>query len=291
MRTLITAIAATLVLASSTTLTSSANTVQPIAGGTFEASGAVFVDGGVLFVDDGRAEELFWMALDERGRQVGVAQPVALGVQVPDMEGITTDGTHIYVVGSQSKKESHNAAGLARFRFDANARRASDVQSIGGLKEMIVQALPDVGRASGRRVSGFNIEGLAWDPAGKRLLLGLRAPTPEGQALVIPLHHAGPGFDRSGLRVVSDHVVTLPLGGGIRSLEYDAVSKGFRIISGTDSGFAYWSWSGSGMPRREPVAASAADRALKPEGITRVDAGSASYTLVVFDTSRYLAMQ
>ena len=291
MRILVTTVVATLVLASANTRGSDGDAALPIAGGTFEASGAVFVDEGVLFVDDGRPQELFWMALDAEGRQVGATETIPLTVAIPDMEGITTDGQHIYVVGSQSKKDSQRGAGLARFTFNAKTKRVSDVQSIADLKGLVFDALPDVQRAAGRKADGFNIEGLAWDPTGKRLLMGLRSPAPNGQALVIPLHHAGGVFDRQRLTIARDDVITLPLGGGIRSIEFDEVAKGFRIISGTNSEFAFWHWNGTATPRRETVVAQAADRALKPEGITRVGAGSASYTLVVFDTSRYLAMR
>ena len=56
--------------------------IVPIAGGTFEASGAVALDGGVLFVDDSRPDRLFWMAIDDEGRQKGTAEAIPLGVSV-----------------------------------------------------------------------------------------------------------------------------------------------------------------------------------------------------------------
>ena len=74
-------------------------------GGVFEASGVVSVPGtdGVLFVNDNRADEIFWMRLDQEGNQVGEIKPIKIGVSVDDPEGITFDGSWFYVVGSQSE--------------------------------------------------------------------------------------------------------------------------------------------------------------------------------------------
>src|SRR5688572_18200276 len=63
-------------------------------GGKFDASGIADVPGtdGVLFVDNGREGQVFWMGLDQNGRQVGAIKAVGLGVSIEDIEGITTDG-------------------------------------------------------------------------------------------------------------------------------------------------------------------------------------------------------
>jgi hypothetical protein len=268
--------------------------VRPIAGGTFEASGAVALEGGALFVDDGRANEVFWMTLDRGGQQMGTAQPVRMGAAIHDKEGITTDGTHIYVVGSQSNKASQGGAGLARFQFDAATKRVSDVQAIEDLRGLILAALPDVARAAGSKTSGFNIEGLAWDAANKRLMLGLRSPVQDGNALIITMRLQDPtaAFTRDNV-VVEDSVMRLPLGGGIRSLEYDRVTRDFRILSAgeKDEQFSLWRWTGRDAPQRESFAAPLAAAAAKPEGVTRVGDGESSYTLVVFDTGHYAAMR
>lgn len=268
--------------------------VRPIAGGTFEASGAVALAGGALFVDDGRANEVFWMALDRSGQQMGTAQPVRVGAAIHDKEGITTDGTHIYVVGSQSNKASQGGLGLARFRFDAATKRVTDVQAIDDLRGLVFAALPDVARAAGSRTSGFNIEGLAWDDSSKRLMLGLRSPVQDGNALIVTMRVKDPtaAFTRDNV-VVEDRVIQLPLGGGIRSLEYDPVTGDFRILSAgeNDRQFSLWRWTGRDAPQRESFAAPLAAAAAKPEGVTRVGDGESSYTLVVFDTGHYAAMR
>jgi hypothetical protein len=286
---------AALILGGSRAQSANTGAVLPIDGGTFEASGVVALSGGVLFVDDGRPDEVFWMALDDAGRQTAPARSVNIGIAVHDKEGITTDGTYIYVVGSQSKKESAGGVGLVRFKFDAKSQQVTDAQSIADLRGLIVKAAPEVGRAAGKKTDGLNIEGLAWDGAGKRLLLGLRAPVIDGHALVIPVSvkNADAPFDASNIAITPDSIVKLPLGGGIRSIEYDAGAKAFTILSaseGKGGTFSLWQWSGSAAPQRQPLAAHVADRAAKPEGIARVTAGDSAYTFVVFDTSQYATL-
>jgi Protein of unknown function (DUF3616) len=286
---------ATLVFAGSGLQSSNISAVFPIDGGTFEASGVVALSGGVLFVDDGRPDEVFWMPLDGAGRQTAPARSLNIGIPVHDKEGITTDGTHIYVVGSQSKKESAGGVGLVRFKFDAKTQQASDAQSIADLRGLIGRALPEVGRAAGKKEDGLNIEGLAWDAAGKRLLLGLRAPVIDGQALVIPMRvkHPDARFDAENVEIAANSAAKLPLGGGIRSIEYDAAAKDFTILSageGKSGTFSLWRWNGSAAPQRRPLGAHVADRRAKPEGIARVTAGGSAYTFVVFDTSQYATL-
>lgn len=279
-------------------LSSATSSVRPIAGGVFEASGAIVMDGGALVVDDGRTDSLQWMALDDAGQQVGPARTVALGLSITDMEGITTDGTYVYVVGSQSKKNSASTAGIARVRFDPATLRVSDQQAVSGLRALVLDAVPEVARAAGTRADGFNIEGLAWDPQRRELLLGLRAPVIDGHALAVPLRlkdAAGP-FARENIVVGSADVARLSLGGGgIRSIEFDEHLRTYRIISGASRNeewaFAAWRWTRSDEPTRDQVDAALLTRELKPEGIAPARPGEHDYTLLVFDSGAYAALR
>ena len=55
---------------------------------------------------------------------------VKLGASVVDLEGITTDGTQFYVVGSQSKSKGGDLTGLVRFRFRADGRACNAVETV-----------------------------------------------------------------------------------------------------------------------------------------------------------------
>jgi hypothetical protein len=268
---------------------------QLIQGGTFEASGVIQVAGtdGVLFVDDGRDDVVFWMRVDRESRQLEPAVPIPLGVRVGDLEGITTDGTFYYVVGSQSKPEFAGGAGLVRFRFDPASRTIKEVESVSGLRGWLTSRLPSIASAAGSRPDGFNIEGLAWDQKAKRLLMGLRSPVVDGQAIVVPIDLGAGPLAGDRMKTGEADLIRLPLdNSGIRSMEYDSGRGAFRIIAASrgSSPFRLWNWAGgTGTAAQVRSDASFAAK-LKPEGVTPV-AGQPDFTLIVFDTSRYLAVQ
>lgn len=201
-------------------------------GGKFDASGVCDVPGahGVLFVDNGREGQVFWMKLDGSGRQVGAIKTVELSASIEDIEGITTDGMHFYVVNSQSRPKAIEKDGLVRFRFDARTQKAEGVESLGGLKDFLVENVAEL-RLEGEKMGkdgGLNIEGLAWDARRNRLLLGLRSPVVDGQALLVPLRLRNPrgAFSTENMEVEGSKAIRLPLRGvGIRGIEYDGWAK------------------------------------------------------------------
>ena len=270
-------------------------------GGTFEASGVAGVPGtdSVLFVDDGRPGQVFWMSLDESGKQVGSIKAVGLGVEIQDLEGVTTDGENFYVVSSQSKPKAADKAGLVKFKFDARTGKVEAVESISGLKSFLIENVADL-REMGdvkAKQGGVNIEGIAWDSRRNRLLLGLRSPVIDGQALLIPLklRNAQGAFSIENLEVVNSKAIRLPVGGvGIRGIEYDGRANLFKIISGSaedqdQTDFGLWEWNGD-ETRPAPSELNKFDRKLKPEGVVRMTIGKRDFTLIVFDASGYTVM-
>ncbi|HKX28427.1 MAG TPA: DUF3616 domain-containing protein [Blastocatellia bacterium] len=276
--------------------------IKAFTGGSFEASGVVHVPGttSVLFVDDGRPNEVLWMQLDENGHQSGAVKAIGLGLSVIDLEGITGDGTHFYVVGSQSKASGSDRAGLVRFKFDARSQRVEAVELIWGLKKFLAENVEELRGMADRsyRDGGINVEGLAWDPQGGRWLLGLRSPVVDGQALLVPLRLRAPGaaFSVDNLEVIGNKAIQLSLGGaGVRSIEYDPRANTFQLLTGAarngeKTDFKLWRWNGdSGRPVLNVT--NTFDRKLKPEGVTRIASGSRNFTFIVFDTSGYTALE
>jgi hypothetical protein len=279
----------------------SAATARAFAGGTFEASGVVHVPGtpGILFIDDGKPNEVFWMELDDGGNQRGPIKAVSLGASIEDPEGITTDGKYFYIVSSLSKSKGGGQAGLLRFKFNPGSQTIEETQTIGELKQMLVNnvnELRDMGAVKAKD-DGINIEALAWDPVQERLLLGLRSPVIDGHALVVPLKLSATSnqFSIQNPNSGGIEAIRLALGGqGIRSMEYDEKSKLFQIIAGATESqdkndFKLWEWSGDGSQAglRDVTTF---DRKLKPEGVTRASVGNSDFKFVVFDTSKYLKM-
>jgi hypothetical protein len=268
---------------------------RPIAGGEFELSGVVHVPNSsqILVLDDDTTGEIFLVEVGADTGQTGNAIPVALGTDVTDMEGITFDGTRYYVVGSQSKPTGFEGAGLVRFRYDPVTRLISDSETIGGLKAWLadnVAELHGTAREIGDHV--LNIEALAWDPVGERLLLGLRAPVVDGHALVVPIKLVDPAgpFSRDNIRV-DGPAVRVNLGGdGIRSLEYDSGSNSYRLITGATLNeetrdFRIVEWDGrDGTPVRDIALYS---RKLKPEGIANARLYGKATNVIVFDIGTF----
>jgi hypothetical protein len=237
------------------------------------------------------------MLLDKNGNQTGGLKAIDLGVNIDDPEGITTDGNYFYIIGSQSRPKSASQTGLVRFKFNPTSQTVEGVESISEVKRFLTENVSELQGMDDVKAKddGINIEGLAWDSAGSRLLLGFRSPVKDGQALVVALklRDANGPFSRENLDSKDVKVMRLSLGGqGIRSIEYDEQSKLFNIIAGATetqekTDFKLWAWNGeSSQSALRSVATF--DRKLKPEGITRASASDSQFTFVVCDTSRYL---
>jgi hypothetical protein len=260
---------------------------QPIAGGRFEASGVAGIRGttAALFIDDSRPHEVFWMQLNRDGQQEGSAVPLPLGVDIFDPEDIATDGTSFYVVSSLSKESMH-AADLVRFTIDVETKRVRHVQTLRGLRAQVNRALSEL-----QGVGVLDVEGLAWDPRSKRLLVGFRSPVKGADALVIPLQLRD-GGDAAEMQATVGDAIHLTLGGaGIRGLGFDDRAQQFLVIAGaTDSGgaipFRVLEWEGPSSPKTLELTRFAAD--LKPEGISSISLGGRTAKLIVFDTGHYL---
>jgi len=270
---------------------------RPAVGGVYEASGVALVAGtrSVLFVDNTRPKHVFWTEFDAAGREVGDVVPVALGVDVPDPEDITTDGQYFYVVGSQSQGGGRRTAGLVRFLFDNRTHQASGVEVVPGLAEFLSAAVPALrsGGGRGRGAPFLNIEGLVWDGPRSRLLLGLRSPMSGGSALVVPLtfKDSRAPLAAENLEVPASGPIRLALGGlAIRGLGFDSATKQVLVIAGVSTygdaqTFRLLEWDGiAAAPGRELATFPAHQ---KPEGVTVMTIGGRPRLLVVFDTGGY----
>jgi pSer/pThr/pTyr-binding forkhead associated (FHA) protein len=278
----------------------------PFTGGSFEASAVAFVPGtnGVLLVDDNKGDQVFWMQLDDTGRQVGPIKPIALGTSVEDPEGITFDGTYFYVISSESKSGGGARNGLVRFVFDATTQTVQKVEALTNLREFLIANVPEL-KGEGEKKGGeggLNIEGIAWDLKRARWLVGLRSPlTRDSQALVVAIRLKNPAgaFSADNLQVAESRAIALPLGGlGIRDIQFDPEVNLFLIIAGAPehhekTEFTLWEWDGSAdQPPGEAALRRSADLdpRLKPEGVTHVEIGGKKFVFVVGDASGYFKL-
>jgi hypothetical protein len=270
-------------------------------GGKFEASGVVAVPGtdGILFIDDSKQDRVFWVRLDQSGKQAGDIVPIPLGVEVEDPEGITSDGSFYYIVGSQSRPKSARNA-LVRFTFDPQTKTAR-AEAINNFRDFLIANVPQLkgeGEKKGTE-GGLNIEGIAWDPTRQQLLLGLRSPIVNGIAHVVPVKPPAPAqpFTAENLSIVEPRAIGLSLDGlGIRDIQYDQNLKSFLIISGapetiSKTDFKLWEWSGNADagPREKMVFDE--DVFDKPEGVSHVNVNGRDMIFIVGDGSIYYTFE
>jgi uncharacterized protein DUF3616 len=79
---------------------------------------------------------------------------------------------------------------------------------------------------------GFNIEGLTARADGEALLIALRSPLINGEAVLIPLENPKGVVESNKAPKLGDPI-NLNLGGrGIRSIEYSAAANGYFIVAG-----------------------------------------------------------
>jgi hypothetical protein len=275
----------------------------PFRGEAFEASGVVFVPGsnGLLFIDDNKQDEVFWMQVDEAGQQAADVKPIPLGTKIQDPEGITFDGSYYYIIGSQSVDKRGEKNALVRFAFDPNTQSVSKVEVIPNFRAVLFEKVPELKGEGEKKASegGLNIEAMAADPVNKRLLLGLRSPIVNQQALIIALRLPAPDapLSANSLQLSEPRVIQLPLNDlGIRDIQYDSKLKSFLIIAGAPEhhekpDFELWQWSGgsdqsSGL-RKINIKL---NQKMKPEGVTRVEMNGREYVFIVGDGGSYLKL-
>jgi hypothetical protein len=190
-----------------------------------------------------------------------------------------------------------------RVAYDPTTQIRGPAEVIPNLRDFLLREVAEL-KGEGEKPGiqgGLNIEGIAWDPARERLLLGLRSPIPDGQALIIALKLRDPRgpLSLSNLQLATPHPIQLPLGGqGIRDLHFDSRLKAFLIISGMPetmpkADFKLWEWSGnseSARPQDELREEATLDSKMKPEGITHVSINGKDFVFIVGDASKYLKL-
>jgi hypothetical protein len=270
-----------------------------------EASGAtqVLETDGVLLVDDSKPNEVLWMQLDPSGQQVGQVKFINSGADIADPEGIASDGSFFYIVGSQSHAEAGQRNALARFTFDASSQAIQgQVEVMNNLRDFLLQNIPELKDVSEKpgNAGGLNVEGVAWDPVNGRLLLGLRSPVVNGKALVVPIKLREPrgSFTTDNL-LPPGPAIQLSLNGlGIRDIQYDRRTKSFLIIAGAHSTGGnteswLWEWNGDADQSNAaslPQQIIQLDAAMKPEGAANVKIGGRDYIFIAGDGGRYLKL-
>ncbi len=225
-------------------------------------------DGKLLIAEDEPNHAFSIISIDKTGRFI---EDEALDTRVitgfkrrlSDLEALARDDEgFIYALTSHSRTRKGNRSPdrehLIRFKIqDGNVLGLTSYDNLTQVLETD-HKLHDLIRERTKAEVSFeeiNIEGMAFDPVKKRLVLGFRDPEFNNMALVAFISNPKDVFERNA-QPEFDEVAVLDIdGGGIRSLNYDPVLKNYVIANEVkdENGQKFsqlWTWSGN--PTDEP---------------------------------------
>lgn len=272
----------------------------------FEPSGITPLgDGTLLIVEDEprRAVRLITFVgggaasprVDERVLPPGDGLLSRLGLgALDDLEGVARDKTdRVYVVGSHDdmgKRRRSDRQKLLRFSVENGGM--VDVSLARDLAHDLVDAYPELREAilegKKRKREDLSIEGLAFDRRRGELLIGLRTPVLDDDAIIVRLVNPGAYVTGDAAAAFGARLTRLDLDkGGIRAMSYDDVSDRLLVVSRRESGGggSFKLWQVSTTPDGDP------DRLRLPddvksladvEGLTTVDRRSGFLPGVLF---------
>ena len=170
-----------------------------------------------------------------------------------DLEAVAVDEQgRIYAITSHSRKENGKRDDKREqlVRFGLEGEQIVDFKVLRGLRKKISRQHNSLKDATKIRDvkdgDGFNIEGLSFDAAKQKLLIGLRSPLAGENAIIVAIENPRAVFDHDEEARISERLIELDLaGGGIRAMCYDPHLGGFLIISRKpEKSFKLWLWSG-----------------------------------------------
>ena len=225
-------------------------------------------DGKLLIAEDEPNHAFSIISIDKTGRFI---EDEALDTRVitgfkrrlSDLEALARDDEgFIYALTSHSRTRKGNRSPdrehLMRFKIqDGNVLGLTSYDNLTQVLETD-HKLHDLIRERTKAEVSFeeiNIEGMAFDPVKKRLVLGFRDPEFNNMALVAFISNPKDVFERNA-KPEFDEVAVIDIdGGGIRSLNYDPVLKTYVIANEVkdENGQKFsqlWTWSGN--PTDEP---------------------------------------
>jgi hypothetical protein len=263
-------------------------------------------DGRFIVVEDEERHPIDLLTLQQDGAFSATALfpedlfakdgPAADFRKLDDLEGLDVDDRgRVYAITSHSLsgkgKVKPEREKLVRFEVAGDELR--DPRVVQDLKRQLIAARPELQRAAEvadvKVGNGLNIEGLAFDGDGQRLLIGFRGPLVDGKAMIVSIENVDEVFETGAEPRISEQVTLLDLGGeGIRGMTYDPLLAGFLIISGPleqvqDVPFRLWFWPGDANRPAQQVTVPGLNGFEHAEGITPVRWRGEERILIVSD--------
>lgn len=245
--------------------------------GICDASGAVALDENRIIVGDDEKSFLSIYRLDNQSAEMPIPLPPAVAGSgddaEADIEAATIFQGRIVWITSHGRSKKGKVR-EDRFQLFASHRRSANgesweqtfsapshalVDSIQKSKDTAYKGLQDsIGKLKqsedlAPKKKGFNIEAMTTDKEGKRLLVGMRNPQENNDALVFEIENAQDLLDGKTAMPKLGRVMPVNLEGrGIRDMAWSPAHDTYLIAAGqvddeaAGPGFAVFSWSGSG---------------------------------------------
>lgn len=242
--------------------------------GICEASAGAFIDRTHFAV---ASDETNKLQIYERGKP----EPIGDGIDMEaftsfdksDLEAAAVIGDRVYWISSHSFNSQGEDKSKRKVFFATKIVQTDGKPTLVSVGTPMKSLSDPLAKAAGVKPEEMNVEALAATPEGG-LLIGLRAPLRNGQALVVPFKNPGAVVDNPGTPPHFGEVIPIKLmDRGFRSMETlgGGVAQ-YAIVAGpvSDSaeGFALFRWSGPGT---DPVEVKGVDlTGIKPEAAMSV---------------------
>ena len=237
--------------------------------GICEVSAGVFIDANHFAV---ASDETNKLQIYKRGKP----RPIGKGIDMEpftsfdksDLEAAAVIGDRVYWMSSHSFNSEGEDKSKRKVFFATKIVRANGKPKLESVGKPVKSLRDSLAKAAGVEPKEINIEALAATPEGG-LLIGLRAPLRNGNALVIPFRNPGAVVKNPDTPPRFGEAIEVKLGNrGLRSMEtLGGRTPGYAIVAGpvSDSanGFALFRWPGPGT---DPVEVKGADlTGIRPE--------------------------
>ncbi|MDO5069632.1 MAG: DUF5706 domain-containing protein [Neisseria zoodegmatis] len=186
--------------------------------------------------------------------------------KLSDLEGLTLDNDgYVYAITSHSR----NREGVRRpdrehfIRFKIRGNEVVELSSFNGLVDILEtsEQVEQLIRGKIGTMLDFktiNIEGLAYDPTKNRLLLGFRDPEFSDKSMILYIDNPKEMFEKKAKPNFVDVAFLDIKGGGIRSINYDAVLKSFILTNEVKDEKGkkfpqFWLWNGEPASEAKPI--------------------------------------
>ncbi|MDO5102041.1 MAG: DUF3616 domain-containing protein [Lautropia sp.] len=270
--------------------------------GIFEPSGvAPLPDGRILVVEDEAKQAFALLKFEKDGTPSTNAEAnqkliSSFERKMNDLEAVTMDDQGwLYAITSHAdtKKGERKAAREQLVRFKLPEGVATEQQYHDGLRDVLASSeelkklIQDQG-ASNVHLSNPDIEGLAFDPKTRQLVLGFSKPVIDGKSLIVTISNPEAMFAQQAAPAFSAAYLLDLQGGGIRGIDFDAAHQRYLLLNEVEDANGknrsqLWQWDGKARSAPAKITPPTFAKMKNIEAIGLIDAGNSPEYLFLSD--------